>query len=146
MWWQLLVGVVAGLALAWVAVLLTLSRLARREPNVEVVRTALRLLPDLVRMLPRLAADPTLPRGVRIRLVLLTAYLVSPFDLVPDFIPLIGFADDAVVVALALRSVVRRAGPHALERHWTGDAAGLRVVARLAGIGQAEQTAERPTD
>jgi uncharacterized membrane protein YkvA (DUF1232 family) len=92
------------------------------------------MLPDLVRMLRRLAADPDVPRGVRIRLVLLLAYLALPIDLVPDFVPVLGYADDAVVVVLALRSVVRRAGPDALARHWPGHPAGLRAVHSLAGL------------
>jgi len=53
---------------------------------------------------------------------------------VPDFIPVLGYADDAIVVALALRRVVRAAGPGALERHWTGTPAGLVIVRRLAGL------------
>jgi uncharacterized membrane protein YkvA (DUF1232 family) len=88
----------------------------------------------VVRLLRRLAADSTLPRGVRIRLWLLLAYLAMPFDLVPDAIPVLGYADDAIVVAVGLRSVTRRAGPAALERHWPGTPDGLAAVRRLARI------------
>jgi uncharacterized membrane protein YkvA (DUF1232 family) len=95
------------------------------------LRDALRLLPDLVRLLRRLAADPALPRGVRIRLGLLLLYLVSPIDLVPDFVPLIGYADDAILIALVLRSTVRRAGPEAVNRHWPGTQQGLQIVRGL---------------
>jgi uncharacterized membrane protein YkvA (DUF1232 family) len=98
------------------------------------LREAIRLLPDVVRLLRRLAADRTLPRGVRIRLALLLGYLALPVDLVPDFIPVLGYADDAIVVVLALRSVVRHAGPEALARHWPGTPGGLRAVRRLAGL------------
>ena len=90
-------------------------------------------MPDVLRLLKRLASDPELPRGVRWRLGALIAYLAVPIDLVPDFIPVIGYADDAVVVALALRSVVRAAGPEAIDRHWTGTEQGLAAVKRLAG-------------
>lgn len=65
---------------------------------------------------------------------LLVAYLALPIDLVPDFIPVLGYADDAIVVALVLRSVVRGAGPQALERHWPGTQDGLAAVRRLAGL------------
>jgi uncharacterized membrane protein YkvA (DUF1232 family) len=133
-WWQVVVGIAAGFALVYAVMLAALWRLSRREPDTDVLRAALRLLPDLVRLLRRLAADPALPRGVRIRLALLVGYLVFPLDLVPDFIPVIGYADDAIIVAVALRSVVRRAGPEALQRHWTGTPEGLQVVARLAGV------------
>jgi len=93
---------------------------------------ALRLLPDLLRLVRRLAGDASLPRGVRVRLWLLLAYLAFPLDLVPDVVPVLGYADDAIVVALVLRAVVRRAGPGALARHWPGSPAGLAAVQRLA--------------
>ena len=61
-------------------------------------------------------------------------YLASPIDLVPDFVPVVGYADDAVIVALVLRSVVRRAGEDALRQHWPGSAQGLDVLLQLAGV------------
>ena len=118
-WVGALVAVVGGLLLLW---LLLVAVLWRARPDELSAREALRLLPDVVRLVRRLAADRALPRGVRVRLWLLLAYLLSPIDLVPDFVPVIGYADDVVVVAWALRSVVRRAGPDALDRHWPGDA------------------------
>ena len=126
-------------ALAWLLILYGLVlgllwRYARRHPEVVSVRDALTLLPDLLRLIRRLAADSSMPRGVRVRLLLLLAYLASPVDLIPDFIPLLGYADDAVIVALALRAVVRAAGPDALTRHWPGSSEGLALVNRLAGI------------
>jgi uncharacterized membrane protein YkvA (DUF1232 family) len=130
--WARTVGIVVGsLLLLW---LLLLAALWRARPDDLTARGALRLLPDVLRLLRRLAADRTLPGAVRIRLWLLLAYLVSPLDLVPDFIPVIGYADDVVVVAWALRSVVRRAGREALVRHWPGEPAGLAAVGRLAGL------------
>ena len=133
-WWELLAGVLAGLALVYAVLLLLLWRYARAHPDTVTLREALRLLPDLLRLLRRLLADATLPRGVRVRVALLVAYLAVPFDLVPDVVPVIGYADDAVVVALVLRSVVRRAGADALHRHWPGTPEGLALVLRLAGI------------
>ena len=130
MWWHMALGVGVALALVWMLLLVTLWAVA---PERTSVQEALRLLPDLLRLLRRLAGDSTLPRGVRIRLWLLLGYLVMPIDLVPDFIPVVGYADDAIVVALALRSVVRRAGRDALERHWPGTPDGLSAVLRLAG-------------
>ena len=71
---------------------------------------------------------------MRIRLWLLLGYLLSPVDLVPDFVPVLGYADDVAAVAWTLRSVVRRSGAAALDRHWPGQPAGLAVVQRLAGL------------
>jgi uncharacterized membrane protein YkvA (DUF1232 family) len=130
-WLRTVLVVVGGVVVLW---LLLMALLWRSRPAELSAREALRLLPDLVRLVRRLAADGALPRGVRIRLWLLLAYLLSPLDLVPDFVPVIGYADDVVIVAWALRSVVRRAGADALERHWPGQAAGLAVVRRLAGL------------
>ncbi|MBD8606524.1 DUF1232 domain-containing protein [Aeromicrobium sp. CFBP 8757] len=91
-------------------------------------------MPDLVRLLRRLSADGSLPRGVRLRVVLLGLYLAMPIDLVPDVIPVVGYADDVLVVILVLRSVTRRAGPQALDRHWPGSPEGLRALRSLAGL------------
>lgn len=128
--WHIAVGVALGLLLAWIILIAALLVGARDRIR---LREALRLLPDLIRLLTRLARDSTLPRGVRVRLWLLLAYLALPIDLVPDFIPVIGYADDAVIVLLVLRSVVRRAGDEALERHWSGSSEGLAALRRLTG-------------
>ena len=132
-WWQALLAVAGGLLLLW---LVGLAALWLVRPDGTSTTAALRLLPDLVRLLRRLAADRAVPRGVRVWLWLLLVYLLSPVDLVPDVVPVLGYADDVVVVALALRAVVRRAGGEALARHWPGDPAGLAVVSRLAGLPQ----------
>ncbi len=131
MWWHLAIGIGGGLALIWMLLLVVLWR---ATPERTSLQEAVRLLPDVLRLLRRLAGDPTLPRGVRIRLWLLLGYLAMPIDLVPDFIPVLGYADDAIVIGLALRSVARRAGPAALERHWPGSPDGLTAVLRLAGV------------
>jgi uncharacterized membrane protein YkvA (DUF1232 family) len=129
--WSLVVAVVGGLLGLWLLLVLALwwSR-----PDDVSLRDALRLLPDLVRLLRRLAADDSLPRGVRMRLWLLLGYLALPVDLVPDFVPVLGYADDAVVVALVLRSVARSAGTEALARHWPGTPEGLAAVLALARL------------
>jgi uncharacterized membrane protein YkvA (DUF1232 family) len=133
-WWAVLLGVAGGLVLLWAAIVAALWIAQRRGADEMTLREALRLLPDLLRLLRRLAADASLPRSVRIGLLALLGYLLLPIDLVPDAIPVIGYADDAVVVALALRWVVRRAGGDALARHWPGTPEGLRAVRRLAGL------------
>ena len=65
---------------------------------------------------------------------MLLAYLISPIDLIPDFIPVLGYADDAIIVAIALRSITRRAGPEVLEQHWPGSPEGLDTLLMLAGL------------
>jgi uncharacterized membrane protein YkvA (DUF1232 family) len=94
----------------------------------------MRLLPDTLRMLKNLAMDRDVPRSARIRLWLLFAYLAMPFDLIPDFIPVLGYADDAIIAVMVLRSVVRRAGPEAIRRHWPGTPDGLAALARAAKL------------
>ncbi len=131
-WWMdLLVALASGVLLAWLALIVVLV-VAR--PRGGLLREALRILPDLLRLLPRLAADRTLPHRVRAGLVVLLAYLASPVDLVPDFIPVLGYADDAVIVAVVLRWVVRRAGIEAVRRDWPGTDAGFAVLCRIAGL------------
>jgi uncharacterized membrane protein YkvA (DUF1232 family) len=130
-WWQTLISVAAALSLAWIAMLIALLI---AKPDKAQLKEALRLLPDLLRLLRRLAADRTLPRGVRIRLGLLLAYLAIPIDLVPDFIPVLGYADDAIIVTVVLRSTVRRAGLDAVRRHWPGTDDGFTALRRLTGL------------
>ena len=133
-WGQILLQVLAGLVVLWLVLLAALWLVQRRSPDPTRLRDGLRLLPDVLRLLRRLAADPDRPRGVRLRVGLLLGYLVLPIDLVPDFIPVLGYADDVIVVGVALRSVVRRAGPEVLDRHWPGSPEGLAAVRRLAGL------------
>jgi uncharacterized membrane protein YkvA (DUF1232 family) len=130
-WLPSVAAIAAGLLAAWTA--LVVSLLVAR-PRGASFTDAVRLLPDLLRLLPRLARNASLPRGVRLRLWLLLGYLASPLDLVPDVVPLIGYADDAIAVAMVLRSVARRAGPEALERHWPGSADGLEALRGLIGM------------
>jgi uncharacterized membrane protein YkvA (DUF1232 family) len=130
-WAWTLLAVAGGLLLCW-AVLVAV--LWWRRPEETRLRDLLRLLPDVLRLVRRLAGDRSLPRGVRVRLWLLLAYLASPVDLVPDVVPVLGYADDAVVTVLVLRSVVRRAGSEALSRHWPGTPEGLAALRRAAGL------------
>lgn len=120
-----------GVLVLWCALLVLLWR-ARVDRL--TARDLLRLLPDVLRLLRRLAADRTLPRDMRWRLWLMLGYLALPFDLVPDFLPVVGYADDAVVVVLALRSATRRAGMSAVQKHWPGTTEGLVAVRRLTGL------------
>lgn len=131
-WWgSPLISLGAALLLSWLVLVIALLAL---RPRGNLLKEALRLLPDLLRLIRRLAADKSLPRGVRIRLALLAVYLALPIDLIPDFIPVLGYADDAIIVTVVLRSVVRHAGLDAVRAHWPGTDDGFDVVVRLTGL------------
>lgn len=138
---SLVAAVLGGVALAWAALVAALWWV---RPDDLSVREALRLLPDTARLLARIARDPAVPRGVRIRLWLAIGYLALPLDLVPDVLPVVGYADDVVVVAWVLRSVVRRAGTDAVRRHWPGTPAGLEALLRLTVPRTAGRPGHRP--
>jgi uncharacterized membrane protein YkvA (DUF1232 family) len=137
-WWEVVLSILGGLLLLWLALVVVLWWAARKQPDRTKLRDAPRLVPDVVRLIRRLAADPTVPRAVRVWLVVLLVYLLSPIDLIPDFIPVIGYADDAIIVAVVLRFVTRHAGAAALDRHWPGTPQGLRALRTIAGLGKAD--------
>jgi uncharacterized membrane protein YkvA (DUF1232 family) len=91
-----------------------------------------RFVPDCAVLFARLARDPRTTRRHKLILLGAGAYLALPFDLIPDFIPVAGQADDAIVVTLALRTVLRGACAEIVAEHWPGTAQGLEVVERLA--------------
>lgn len=97
-----------------------------------LAREAAMLLPNLIALFHGLLRDPDVPARAKVALWLGIAYLSVPIDLVPDFIPIAGGLDDAVVAALVLGYVVRASGRAAVERHWRGDP---RIIARLMGRG-----------
>jgi uncharacterized membrane protein YkvA (DUF1232 family) len=122
--------VIAGVVLALYAVLVAcLVAVGRRGQ----ARALAGFVPDCALLVKRLVGDPRVPRRSKLALVLLAGYLASPIDLVPDFIPGAGQLDDAILLGLALRTVVRGAGLDVLREHWPGPAESLRVVLRLAG-------------
>ena len=129
--WRVLIGIGLGVALLWLALVVVLL-IAR--PGRGAVKEALRLLPDTLRLARRLASDRSLPGGVRARLWFLLGYLAFPLDPIPDFLPVIGAVDDAIVAAIVLRSVVRRAGPGVVAARWPGTPAGLATLWRSARL------------
>ena len=131
-WWlDALLAAAGGLAVCW---LLLIVVLALNRPRGPLLQDAIRLLPDLLRLIRRLAADPQIPTAARIRIGVLIVYLAVPIDLIPDFIPVLGYADDAIVVTVVLRSVVRCAGLPAVRAHWPGTDDGFAALSRLAGL------------
>jgi len=122
-WWTwLLLG--AAVYAAFVAWLL----LAGRR---EHARALAGFIPDCLILFRRLLRDDRVPRRRKLLLGALIGYLALPFDLVPDFIPVAGQLDDAIMVALVLRVVLRSSGPDLLREHWPGPASSLSVLLRL---------------
>jgi uncharacterized membrane protein YkvA (DUF1232 family) len=91
-----------------------------------------RFIPDCLLLFKRLLRDPRVPRRAKLALALLVPYLALPFDLIPDFIPVAGQLDDAILVALAISYVVHKAGPEVVTELWPGSERGLRAVLALA--------------
>ena len=107
------------------------------RPDDASLRDAVRLLPDTLRLIRRVAGDRTIPRRTRALVWLLLVYLAVPIDIVPDFIPVIGYADDAIITSLVLRHVLRRAGHDKLRTHWPGSPEGLLTLTRLLRLPEA---------
>jgi uncharacterized membrane protein YkvA (DUF1232 family) len=128
---QVVVAALVVLAALW---LLAVAVIWLHRPSRQLALPVLRLMPDVIRLVRRLLADPATSRPVRLALLLLLAWLLSPIDLIPEFLPGIGPLDDVVVAALVLRWAGRRSGPAALRRHWAGSDAGFELLLRLLGL------------
>src|SRR5215212_8826133 len=121
--------VLAALLALYALAILALYVAGRRSD----ARALAGFVPDCVVLFRRLLADPEVPRARKVVLALLVVYLASPIDLVPDFLPVAGLLDDAILVGLVLRGLVRGGGPDLVRRHWPGPEQSLRVILRLAG-------------
>ena len=117
----------ATVVILWLLLVGALLAFGRKED----ARELLAFIPDCVILVKRLLGDPRVPRRAKVMLVALVGYLAMPFDLVPDFIPVAGQLDDAILVAAVLAYVVRRAGREVVEELWTGSQRGLSAVLRL---------------
>jgi uncharacterized membrane protein YkvA (DUF1232 family) len=123
--------VVLLLAVAW---LILVAVVWLHRPSRELAGSVVRLVPDLVRLVQSLVADDATPLSVRIALGGLLLYLLSPIDLIPEIIPVVGSLDDVAIGALVLRWAGRRIGAEELRSHWSGTPEGLDIVQRLLGI------------
>lgn len=127
--WYALAAVVA----VYLATVLVLMVVGRRSG----ARALAGFVPDCAVMFRRLLARPDTSRWERAALVLLVAYLLSPLDIVPDFVPIAGQLDDAVLVALALAYLLRRYGEPAIRAAWPGPESSLTVILALSRGGEA---------
>lgn len=126
--WEWLLIAAGGLAVG----LVVAAVMARRHES--SLRELLRILPLCVALLRDLLRDPAVPRRSKVVAGLTVAYLASPIDLIPDFVPVLGYLDDALVVAWALRHVVASAGPERVAAHWRGDPQALERLLRLLRV------------
>jgi uncharacterized membrane protein YkvA (DUF1232 family) len=94
-----------------------------------------RFVPDCLVLFRRLLSDPRVPRSRKVLLLALVGYLAMPFDLVPDFIPVAGQLDDAILAGLVLRVLLRGTGADVIREHWPGPERSLNRLLRLAGRG-----------
>lgn len=131
--WQWLL-IVAWAAVAIYAAFVAALALTGRSQD---ARTVAGLVPDCIVLFRRLLGDERFPRSRKLLLAALVGYVALPIDLIPDFIPVAGQLDDAIIVALVLRSVLRASGPQLLREHWPGPPASLKAITGLAyGKGQ----------
>jgi uncharacterized membrane protein YkvA (DUF1232 family) len=124
--WSLLI---VGAALAVYALFVVALLIAGRQTDARALGG---FIPDCIVLMKRLLGDDRVPRRRKAVLLGLVAYLLTPIDLVPDFVPVAGQLDDAIIAAFALRYVLRSQGPGLLREHWPGPESSRDLVIRLA--------------
>jgi uncharacterized membrane protein YkvA (DUF1232 family) len=125
-----LVGLILGLLAAWLVLVAVLWLFRPRDARISEL---LRVVPDILKLVRDLATDHETPFGVRLALFGLLAWILSPIDLIPEFIPVIGPLDDVVVGVLVLRYVRRRVGEAELRRRWPGTPDGYAMLSGVLG-------------
>ncbi|TMC70299.1 MAG: DUF1232 domain-containing protein [Chloroflexi bacterium] len=126
-WAQILIVVLA----LWTIVVIVLVIVGR----VLLARELALLLPNVIRLFGGLLRDGRVPLPAKIVLAIASVWLASPIDLIPEFIPIVGSLDDAIVAAIALRFVLRTTDGAVIRQHWHGDAATLERLLRLVAWG-----------
>ena len=126
---DLLVGL--GVALIVYAMLVLGLMIAGKRVAAKELAT---LIPNLLLLFKDLVKDPRVPRGAKVWLLIGALWLASPIDLLPEFLPVIGPLDDAIVAALILRHLVHRAGTEVIRTHWRGDPRTLERVLSIARV------------
>ncbi len=136
----LLLASAAAFAAAYAALVLVLVAIGRRHE----ARALASFIPDCLVLFRRLLVDERVPRSRKFAIALLIGYLVLPIDLIPDFIPLAGQLDDAILAAFVLRLVLRGGGPALVDELWPGPSAGAALIRKLAfGSGDSSTDAVR---
>jgi uncharacterized membrane protein YkvA (DUF1232 family) len=132
----LLIGIAVALAL-WLVAIGALYALGRRSQARELAT----LIPNLVVLFRGLLGDPRVSRSSKTWLWFALGWFISPIDLIPEFLPVIGPLDDAIVAALVLRHVLRRTDRSVLADYWRGDPSTLDAIIR---IGRRQADPPRP--
>jgi uncharacterized membrane protein YkvA (DUF1232 family) len=100
----------------------------------QLVTDAVLMMPNIIKLIGRLLRDPRVPRRAKITLGLAAAYVASPIDLIPEVIPVIGWADDVLVLMFAIDSLIERAGNEVVEELWDGPGDLLSLVRDVVGL------------
>jgi uncharacterized membrane protein YkvA (DUF1232 family) len=125
LWLRWAIAGAVVLACSWALMVL----LARRLPP-GLAKDLAGFLPACATTLRKLRADPRVPRSAKVAVAVAAVWVLSPIDLIPEFLPVIGPLDDVVVVVLALRFAARRVPREAIEEAWPGE---RRILDRLLG-------------
>jgi uncharacterized membrane protein YkvA (DUF1232 family) len=124
------IGIVVGIVALWAALLVIFWFL---RPKGVSVRELLGVIPDILRLMRSIIVDSGAPLDVRVVMVALIAWVLSPIDLIPEFIPVLGPLDDVIIAVVAMRYVRRRVGIQDLEARWVGTADGFALLVRVIG-------------
>lgn len=100
----------------------------------QLVTDAMLMMPNIIKLVSRLLRDPRVPRRAKITLGLAAAYVISPIDLIPEVIPVLGWADDVIIVMFAIDALIDRAGPEVVEEHWDGPGDLLALVRDVVSL------------
>lgn len=130
---RLVLWIVVSVAAVWLLLVAGLAVAGRSG----AARDIAMFLPNLILLFRGLLRDGRVPRRSKWLLIVGLAWLVSPIDLIPEFIPVVGPLDDVIVAALLLRHVIRVAGREIVDEHWRGSEGSLRTIYRLAGVDRA---------
>jgi uncharacterized membrane protein YkvA (DUF1232 family) len=138
--WRTLLIALAVVAAVWLLAVAVLVVFGKRSQAREFAA----FLPNLVLLFKGLAGDARMPRGSKLLLLVGAVWVASPIDLIPEFIPVAGPLDDAVVAVLILRHILKKAGRDVVAEHWRGDPAVLERLLRLTGVNRPNR--DEPTD
>jgi uncharacterized membrane protein YkvA (DUF1232 family) len=130
--WRTVIGIGVGILLIWASLIALLWLFRPRDTSLAELP---RLLPDLLRLVRSLIGDRAVPLRARVALVVLLVWLISPIDLIPEFVPVLGPLDDVVVAVVVLRYVRRAVGLEELRHRWPGTPEGFALLGRILGSG-----------